>query len=104
MVTFVARHQDTGPQERKENFPLVPFEFCTMSECKLNPNEPGSGLMMASRSASIIGPHGRAGFPRPSGARPHSADEEAETPTVCILAEWKIHQLGGTVSLPPVCR
>ena len=52
VVTSVTRHDETEPRGWKENYPIVPSEFCIMSESKLCPNERGTGLTMASRSNS----------------------------------------------------
>ena len=54
VVTSVTRHDETEPRGWKENYPIVPSEFCIMSESKLCPNERGTGLTMASRSNSAI--------------------------------------------------
>ena len=52
VVTSVTRHHGTEPRGWEEHYPIVPSEFCIMSECKLNPNEHGTGPTMASRSNS----------------------------------------------------
>lgn len=103
VVTSVTWQHETGPQGW-ENYPIVPFEFCTMSGCKLNPNKRGLGLTMASRNDSTIAHHGRAGSQRSSGPLPHHAYEHTKISMVHIPSEWKIRDLGGNVTLLPVCR